>query len=69
MKSKKDGPQLVIIDIDFHEKTVSDLNVTSIPCLILVRDGKVVQRLEGNSLQTGLDDFLKLSAELGSKTN
>ena len=69
MKSQKDSPQLVIIDVDLFEGIASEFKVSSIPCLILVRNGQVVKRLEGRGLQKGLDDFLKLSAELGSKTS
>jgi thioredoxin 1 len=49
------------IDIDSEEKTASQFQITSVPTLILFKDGKEINRLNGLCDADTLKDFLQES--------
>lgn len=54
------GAALVVkVDVDEHEKECADLEVASIPCLVVLRDGQVVDRVMAGGTSTAmLEDFV-----------
>ncbi len=61
------SPKLVKINIDDHEDLASEFKVSTIPCLVLIRNGQVIDRIEGRRMnQTNFDQFIKKAVEIGS---
>lgn len=47
------------LDIDSEQKSASQFQVTSVPTLILFKDGKEVNRLVGLRDEQGIKDFIQ----------
>ena len=58
--AEESSSKIVSIDIDENDELASKYNVSSIPCLVLFKDGKEVKRSIG---LIGKDDIIKLLGE------
>ena len=54
------GAALVVrVDVDEHERECTEMEVTSIPCLMVLRGGEVVDRVMAGGTSTAmLEDFV-----------
>lgn len=57
-KSMEGKSQIAKVDIDNAQKTAASFNVTSVPTLILFKDGKEVNRTVGLKEQEDLEEFI-----------
>ena len=57
-KEMKDTVSFGKIDIDANQKTAGNMQVTSVPTLILFKDGKEINRLVGLRDAEGIKQFL-----------
>ena len=53
-----DDIKIVSINIDFNEKLAREYNVFSIPCLVLIENGKEVNRSVGMVPKSELEKFI-----------
>lgn len=53
-----DNIKIVSINVDFNEKLARDYNVFSIPCLVLVENGKEIRRSVGMVPKSELEKFI-----------
>lgn len=51
--------RVVDLDADSHPALVSQLGVTEVPALVLVKDGQVVGRLEGRARGQQIEDMIR----------
>lgn len=53
-----DNIKIVSINVDFNEKLAREYNVFSIPCLVLIENGKEVNRSVGMVPKSELEKFI-----------
>ena len=55
---EKDNIKIVSINVDFNENLAREYNVFSIPCLVLIENGKEIKRSVGMISKSQLEDFI-----------
>ncbi|MDB5347050.1 MAG: Thioredoxin protein [Schlesneria sp.] len=58
-KLKANGSPIQVVDVDTHPELCKQRNVSSIPCFILLKQGKEVERLNGVTTEKNLKTLLK----------
>jgi len=53
-----DNIKIVSINVDVNEKLAREYNVFSIPCLVLIEDGKEIKRSVGMLPKTEVEKFI-----------
>lgn len=56
--TQKRRVRVLRLDADQHDEVASHLRVLSVPSLLLVRDGRVVGRLEGRATGRQIDELI-----------
>lgn len=55
---ENDNIKIVSINVDFNESLAREYNVFSIPCLVLIEDGKEINRNVGMISKSELEKFI-----------
>ncbi len=55
---ENDSIKIVSINVDFNESLAREYNVFSIPCLVLIEDGKEINRNVGMISKSELEKFI-----------
>ena len=58
LSESKDNIKFVSINVDEFEEIAKEYNVFSIPCLVLIKDGKEVNRSVGLISKSELEEFI-----------
>ena len=58
LSESKDNIKFVSINVDEFEEIAKEYNVFSIPCLVLMKDGKEVNRSVGLISKSELEEFI-----------
>ena len=56
--SEQDKVKIVSINVDFNEKLAREYNVFSIPCLVLIENGKEIKRSTGMMPKSEVEKFI-----------
>ena len=55
---ENDNIKIVSVNVDNNNELTREYNVFSIPCLVVIKDGKVLDRTVGLISRTELDDLI-----------
>jgi thioredoxin-like negative regulator of GroEL len=57
--TQKKRLRVVDVDADLNPALTRELDVTEVPALVLVKDGRVVGRLDGRATGRQIDDLIR----------
>jgi thioredoxin-like negative regulator of GroEL len=57
--TQKKRLRVIDVDVDRNPALTRELDVTEVPTLVLIKDGRVVDRLDGRATGRQIDDFIR----------
>ena len=57
--TQKKRLRVIYVDVDRNPALTRELEVQEIPSLVLIKEGRVVDRLDGRSTGRQIDDFIR----------
>ena len=57
--TQKKRLRVIDVDVDRNPALTRELDVTQIPSLVLIKEGRVVARLDGRATGRQIDDFIR----------
>jgi thioredoxin-like negative regulator of GroEL len=51
--------RVIDVDVDRNPTLTRELDVTEVPALVMIKEGRVVDRLDGRATGRQIDDFIK----------
>jgi thioredoxin-like negative regulator of GroEL len=51
--------RVIDVDVDRNPVLTRELDVTEVPALVLIKEGRVVDRLDGRATGRQIDDFIR----------